>query len=109
MCPARDAACFKRKNVGHFSAMCRSVKTVETVVTHTHSDVAFLGDMDQGDQPWLAKVDLQAIEIRTLTGIKFKLDTETDKTVISEENYKNVGKPKLCEPTKHYWGQTRQF
>ena len=47
LCPAHDAACFKCKKVGHFSAMCRSAKTVDTVVKNAHSDVAFLGEMDQ--------------------------------------------------------------
>ena len=49
--------------------------------------------MDQGDQPWLAKVELEAVEKRTLTEVKFKLDTER---VISEDDYKNVGRPKMC-------------
>ena len=97
MCPARDAACSKCKKVGHFSAMCRSARTVDTVVKNAQSDVAFLGEMDQGDQPWLTKVDLEAVETRTLTEVKFKLDTGADVTVISEEDYKNVGRPKLCE------------
>ena len=100
MCPARDAACFKCKKVGHFSAMCRSAETVDTVIKNAHSDVAFLGEMDQGDQPWLAKADLEAVETRTLAEIKFKLDTGAGVTVISEEDYKNVGRPKLCESTK---------
>ena len=56
--------------------------------------------LERGDQPWLAKVDLEAVETRTLTEIKFKLDTGADVIVISEEDYKNVGRPKLCESTK---------
>ncbi|KAK2153061.1 hypothetical protein LSH36_309g02044, partial [Paralvinella palmiformis] len=40
----------------------------------------------------------------------FKLDTGAVLTVISEEDYKNVGKPKLCESTKHIvGGQTKQL
>ena len=85
--------------MGHFSAICRSAKTVDTVVKNGHSDVAFIGEMAQSDQPWLAKVDLEAVETRTLTDIKFKLDTRADVTVISEEDYKTVGRPKLCEST----------
>ena len=50
-----------------------------------------LGEMDQGDQPWLAKVDLEAVETRILTEVKFKLDTGAEETVISEEDYKTVG------------------
>ena len=84
--------------------MCRSAKKVDTVVKNAHSDVAFLGKMDQGDQPWLVKVDLNALETRTLTEIKFKLDTGADVTVISEEDYKNIGRPKLCESTKTLMG-----
>ena len=53
--------------------------------------------MDQGDQPWLAKVvELEAVEKRTLTEVKFKLDTGADERVISEDDYKNVGRPKIC-------------
>ena len=58
ICPARDAACFKCKKVGHFSAMCENGSTV---VRNAHSDVAFLCEMDQCDQPWLAKFDLEAL------------------------------------------------
>ena len=104
MCPARDASCFKCKKVGYFSKMCRSAQTVDTVIKNAHSDVAFLGEMDQGDHPWLAKVHLEAVETGTLTEIKFKLDTGTGVTVISEEDYKNVGRPKLCESTKTLLG-----
>ena len=50
-----------------------------------------LGEMDQGDQPWLAKVDLEAVETIILTEVKFKLDTGAEETVISEEDYKTVG------------------
>ncbi|KAK2160069.1 hypothetical protein LSH36_141g10087 [Paralvinella palmiformis] len=34
-----------------------SVKTVDTVIKNSHSNV--LGEMDQGDKPWLAKVELE--------------------------------------------------
>ena len=40
---------FKCKKMGHFSAMCRSAKTVETIIKNVHSDVAFLGEMDEDD------------------------------------------------------------
>ena len=70
--------------------MCRLAKTVDTFEENAHSDVAFLGEMDQGDQPWLAKVDFEAVETRTLTYVKFKLDT--DVPVISEEDYKKCRK-----------------
>ena len=60
--------------------------------------------MDKGDHPWLAKVDLEAVETRTLTEIKFKLETGADVTVISEGDYKNVGRPKRCESTKTLLG-----
>jgi len=49
-----------------------------TVVKNAHSGVAFLGEMDQGEKPWLAKVDLEAVETRTLSEIKFKLETGAD-------------------------------
>ena len=43
---------------------------VETVVNN--SDVAFLGEMDDGDQPWLAKFDLEALESRILTEFRHR-------------------------------------
>ena len=42
-----------------------SVKTVDTVIKNSHSNV--LGEMDQGDKPWLAKVELEVVWTRTLT------------------------------------------
>jgi len=53
------------------SVTCQSAKTVDTVVKNAHFGVAFLGEMDDGDQQWLAKVDLEAVETRTLTEVKF--------------------------------------
>ena len=35
------------EKVGHYSVMYRSAITVDTVVKNAHSDVAFLGEMDQ--------------------------------------------------------------
>ena len=55
-----------------------------TVVKNAHSDIAFLGEMDQGEKPWLAIVDLEAVDTRTLSEIKFKLVTGADMSVISE-------------------------
>ena len=49
-------------------------------------------------------VELEAVETRTLTEVKFKLDTGAVVAVISEEDYKNVGKPKICESTKTLLG-----
>ena len=72
--------------------MCRSAKTVDTVEKNAHSGVAFLGEIDQGDQPWLAKVEFEAVETSTLTKVKFKLDTGADVTVTSEEDYKKCRK-----------------
>ena len=77
---------------------------VDTVVKNAHSDVAFLGEMDQGDQPWLAKVDLETVKTRPLTVVKFKLYTGVDVTVISEADYKSAHRPKLCESTKTLLG-----
>ena len=74
---------------------------------HAHSDVAFLGEMDQGEKPWLAKIDLEAVETRTLTEIKFKLETGADMTVISREN-NNVGRPKLWESRKTLLGTNQR-
>ena len=85
----------------------RSAKTVDKVVKNAHSDVAFLGEMDQSEQPLLAKVDFEAVETRTSTEVKFQLDTSADVTVISEKDCKNVERPKLCESTQTLFGASQ--
>ena len=45
--------------------MCLSANAVDTFIKNALYDVVFLGEIDQGDQPWLAKVDLEAVETRS--------------------------------------------
>ena len=50
------------KTCDTLNAVCRSEKIVDTVVTNAHCCVAFLCEMEKDDQPWLGKVDLEAVD-----------------------------------------------
>ena len=92
-----------------FNVIRQSAKTVDAVVNNAHSYVAFLGEMDHDGQPWLAKVDLEAVETRTLTEIKFKLYRGAVVTVISEEDCTSGGKLKLCDLKTIVRGKPNSF
>ena len=95
-CPAREASCFKCRRVGHFGAVCRASKSVDTVIEHAEEDVSFLGEVKRGKgQPWTSTISLQVKESKRRTDICFKLDTGADATVISGSDYRRADSPAI--------------
>ena len=100
-CPAREATCHKCRKKGHFKSMCRSTAKVAGVEEERKE--ALLGAVtDINRSKWT--VTLQVNE----TPLQFHIDTGAEVTVISEKDWKKIGKPpllpadrKLRCPDKH--------
>ena len=95
VCPAREATCFKCRKVGHFGVVCRSTRSVDVVGKRAEPDVAFIGEVKKGDQPWTSTVIMEVMGTRHRTGVCLKLDTGADVTVISAGDYRRAGSPRL--------------
>ena len=94
-CPAKDATCCKCKKKGHYQIVCKSSK-ISGVQSSTQAE-AFLGAVQEkshGHNPW--KVTLRLNDMP----LEFQIDTGAEVTVISEHNWKDIGRPTLSPPNR---------
>ena len=85
-CPAKDVTCHNCQKKGHYKIVCRSLKTIGTVI---EEEDYFLGtvDVDQlnvNDGPWKTMLKLDGVSVI------FKLDTGADVTVVPEHIFKKT-------------------
>ena len=85
-CPAKDVTCHNCQKKGHYKIVCRSLKTIGTVI---EEEDYFLGtvDVDQlnvNDGPWKTMLKLDGVSVI------FKLDTGVDVTVVPEHIFKKT-------------------
>lgn len=81
-CPAKNAECHNCGRRGQYSKACKSKSAVNEVAES--ADGLFLGELDQGEDPWPADIDVRD------TNVRFKLDSGAAVTAISEQTYKNL-------------------
>ena len=99
-CPARDATCHCCKKKGHYSSKCYSKKRIEEVTAGL--DAAYLDTLSANGTSWEIQLLLEGTEITC------KLDTGAEVTVISEQTYAAIKKPRLFPPSKSLYGPSRQ-
>lgn len=76
-CPANDVICHTCSKRGHYSKVCKSVKSVHVIETEKNNDApVFLGSVDAGSDPWYADLTIRNHKVR------FKIDTGADVSVI---------------------------
>ena len=85
-CPAKDVTCHNCQKKGHYKIVCRSLKTIGTVI---EEEDYFLGtvDVDQlnvNDGSWKTMLKLNGVSVI------FKLDTGADVTVVPEHIFKKT-------------------
>ncbi|KAK7878780.1 hypothetical protein WMY93_030940 [Mugilogobius chulae] len=84
-CPAKNAECHNCGKRGHYGRVCRSNTAVNELADS--ADGLFLGELDTGEDPWLADIDVRGNKVR------FKLDSGADVTAISEQTFKDFKEP----------------
>lgn len=84
-CPAKDVTCHTCGKRGHFSKVCKSVKSVHVIETEKYNDTPmFLGSVDAGSDPWYADLTIRNHKVR------FKIDTGADVSVIPAQMYYSI-------------------
>ena len=82
-CPARDTICNNCNKKGHFQSFCLSMKSyprkVHAVEEEEEEDIHFLGEIGSDKNYWSAQIGVNGCTTR------FKLDTETAVTVLSDD------------------------
>ena len=106
-CPARSSLCHKCKHRGHFASVCKRFKQVQELTVgmrgkaQEHESESgqeyFLGtvtaDVEDSEPPWEVRLQVNG------KSVKFKIDSDADVTVLSEEDYKHLPqRPLLAEP-----------
>uniref|UniRef100_A0A1A8CXN4 Gypsy retrotransposon integrase-like protein 1 n=1 Tax=Nothobranchius kadleci TaxID=1051664 RepID=A0A1A8CXN4_NOTKA len=100
-CPAKETICHSCGKRGHFSKVCKSVKSVHVIETEECDDTpVFLGSVDAGSDPWFADLTIRNHKVR------FKIDTGADVSVIPAQMYYciNQNETGLCEPDRPLFG-----
>ena len=102
-CPAKEVTCHRCNKKGHYSSCCYS-KVVGEVNTHLSPnemelDMVFLDTLtSDANEHWKARLEVNG------TKLQFKIDTEAEVTVMSEKDYRGLGKVKLQPTSKILYG-----
>ncbi|XP_054871220.1 uncharacterized protein K02A2.6-like [Amphiprion ocellaris] len=99
-CPAKDVTCRSCGKRGHYSKVCKSVKSVHVIETEKCVTPMFLGSVDAGSDPWYADLMIRNHKVR------FKIDTGADVSVIPAQMYYciNQNETGLCKPNRPLFG-----
>lgn len=106
-CPAKDVTCHTCGKRGHFSKVCKSVKSVHVIETEKYNDTPmFLGSVDAGSDPWYADLTIRNHKVR------FKIDTGADVSVIPAQMYYSINQNVTVMQTRQTivwtWGHSSQ-
>lgn len=100
-CPAKDVTCHTCGKRGHYSKVCKTVKSVHAIETERCNDAPiFLGSVDAGSDPWYADLTIRNHKVR------FKIDTGADVSAIPAQMYYciNQNETELCKPDRPLFG-----
>lgn len=104
-CPAKDATCHRCGKQGHYGSQCRTKRVAEITDAReeTSPDTAFLDTVDS-EQKAVRTATIQLNKQPT----KFKLDTGTEVTAISEKTYQDIHCPTISKAQKKLYGPSHQ-